>query len=177
MLNRCMRRYLLLALVTIAHATTVGAQPAERTATRQEIIGSWELVPVPDSLQPKIFKQNPWPAACQWYSYGADGTLNSFYKFRDPCEPTTAAELSSVFALFPPVVSWQYDLGPVFGNALIIVKRTDVKDYAECWEPHYVARTFTARGGVEITQGDLLLYLVNMESKQIIWIRHLRRIG
>ena len=154
------------------------AQPeaAERNATAQEITGSWQLLPLPDALEPKILKTNPWPAACQWYSYSSNGTLKSIDKTAAPCDSLTATQLDQTLIQVPAVTSWKYDLSPVFQKALIIVTRSDVKGYAEYWEPHLVVKPFS-NGGVEFHEGDLNLYLVNMQSHQIVWIRHLQRLN
>jgi hypothetical protein len=170
-----LRNFLLLAFAGIVQITSAQAQPAERNAARDEIIGIWQLSPLPESVQPKGF-QNPWPAPCQWFSYTADGVLKTFETFPGPCQSESAQERSAAFAVVPAVISWEYDLSPVYNKALIIIRRSDVKGYAEYWEPHYVTRTFNA-GGAEIKQGDLLLYLVKMGVKpQIVWIRHLTRV-
>ena len=43
----------------------------------------------------------------------------------------------------PAVVSWKYDLSPVYNKGLVIVTRSDVKGYTEYWEPHYVTTSFS----------------------------------
>jgi hypothetical protein len=176
-------------LRTIAFALTLAplcpnfaqAESVERNATQQEIVGNWQLLPIPDSAQPTaVFNRNPWPAACQWFSYSASGGLQSIDATSQPCEQLTSAGLDAVIASMPAVVSWKYDLSPVYNKALVIVSRTDVKHYAEYWAPLYVTRTVW-KNGQEFREGDLVLYLIDMPRQQggiarIAWIRHLRRL-
>jgi len=148
--------------------------PAERNATQQEITGNWQLLPLPDSLEPKEFKSNPWPATCQWYSYSSAGSLKSIDTTNQPCRPLSSKQLDEALTAVPAIVSWKYDLSPVYQKALIIISRSDVQHYAEYWMPHIVTNTFS-KDGVEFREGDLLLYLLNMQEHKIMWIRHLRR--
>ena len=34
-----------------------------------------------------------------------------------------------------------------------------------------------AKGGEQFLVGDLILYLADMESKQLVWVRHLRKLS
>ena len=36
---------------------------------------------------------------------------------------------------------------------------------------------YVAKGGEEFREGDLILYLADMESKQLVWVRHLRKLS
>lgn len=148
---------------------------SERNAKEQEIIGNWYLVSLPPAVQPKTFNTDPWPSACQWYAYASNGVLKNINKTPEPCDNMTSAQIESTMAHVPAVISWKYDLSLVFNKALIIVTRSDVKDYAEYSEPHFVTNAYSI-GDAQIQQGDLLLYLVNLQSKQITWIRHLRKL-
>ena len=151
-------------------------EAAERNATAQEITGDWQLLPLPDSLEPKVLQTNPWPAACQWYSYSSTGTLKSIDSTPEPCQALSSAKLDEALLQVPAVVSWKYDLSPVYQKGLIIVTRSDVQGYSEYWEPHIVTKPFS-NGGVKFQQGDLLLYLFNLQQHQLVWIRHLRKIA
>jgi hypothetical protein len=149
---------------------------AARNASAKEIEGYWQLLPLPDQLEPKELHSNPWPAQCQWFSYGSDGQMKSFDQLRGPCDSPSKAQLEQLFSAIPAVISWQYDLSPVYHKGALIIKRSDVKDYGEIWEPQIVVKPFT-RGGVEFHTGDLLLYLADLQSHKIVWIRHLRKAG
>lgn len=157
-------------------AAIAQSETPERNATAQEITGNWQLLPLPEALEPKLFKTNPWPAPCQWYSYSRNGILKSINKTPAPCDSMTATQLGQAVIQVPAVVSWKYDLSPAFQKALVIVTRSDVKGYAEYWEPHFVTKSFT-NGGVEFQEGDLIFYLANLQSHQNVWIRHLRKLN
>ena len=137
---------------------------ATRNASAKEIEGYWQL----------LLPSNPWPAACQWFSYGSDGEMKSIDKLRGPCASNSKAQLQEIFSAIPAVISWQYDLSPVYNKGVLIIKRSDVKGYAEIWEPQIVVKPFT-NGGVAFEAGDLLLYLTDLQSHKIVWIRHLRK--
>jgi len=164
----------LLALGCASYPAFSQSASLERNATEQEIQGNWRLIPLPDALLPKG-SGNPWPAACQWYSYLPTGVLKSIDKTLVPCDTLTSTQLNEIMNHVQAVVSWKYDLSPVYNKALLIVTRSDVKGYAEYWEPHYVHTPFS-KAGAEFKRGDLLLYLVNLQSKKIMWIRHLERV-
>jgi hypothetical protein len=165
-----------LALVFASGALSLaqGATSA-RNATAEEITGNWQLLPLPDSVEPKLLKSNPWPALCQWYSYSSSGSLKSIDKTKAPCEVMSSAEFDQVLPHVASVVFWKYDLSPVDHKGLIIISRTDVPHYAEYWEPQIVTTAFS-KDGVDFQEGDLILYLHNLNTHQMVWIRHLRRL-
>jgi hypothetical protein len=166
---------LLIALSSVLPSHAQGPE-SERNATAEEIAGNWELLPLPDSIEPKVLKSNPWPAACQWFSYGSTGVLKSIDRTNAPCEALSSAEFEKVLPKVSSVATWTYDLSPAYQKALIIVKRTDVAKYVEYWMPHIITHPFS-KDGVEFQRGDLLLYLVNLSSHNIVWIRHLRKMS
>jgi len=170
-------RSVILALGALALSSHASAQSeAARNASAAEIEGYWQLLPLPEQLEPKILPANPWPAQCQWFSYGSNGQMKSIDKLRGPCEPASRAELDKVFRVIPAVISWQYDLSPVYHKGALLIKRNDVKGYGEIWDPQIVVKPFT-NGGVEFQAGDLLLYLADLQSHKIVWIRHLRKVN
>jgi hypothetical protein len=162
------------SLLTCDTTSLAQGPNSERNATAEEITGNWQLLPLPDSVEPKILKSNPWPAQCQWYSYSSSGSLKSIDKTNQTCENMSSAEFDKVLPHVSSVVSWKYDMSPVYQKALIIVTRTDVSHYAEYWEPHIVVMAFS-REGIDFQKGDLILYLHNLNTHQMVWIRHLRK--
>jgi hypothetical protein len=169
-----MRWYLPVFLTIFAfNAMAQGTQTA-RNATAAEIQGNWQLLPLPTALEPSGFS-NPWPSECQLFGYYATGELKSVDKLRGPCEATTSEQADHVFAAVPHVVTWRYDMSPVYQKAVIVVTRSDVNNYMEVWDPQLVTTSFT-KDGAEFKQGDLILYLANLHDHKIVWIRHLRRL-
>jgi hypothetical protein len=161
------------ALALSAHA--LAQSDAARNASAAEIEGDWQLLPLPEELEPKVLPSNPWPSQCQWFSYASNGQMKSFDKLRGPCGQASRAELDKVFGAIPAVTSWQYDLSPVYHKGALLIRRSDVKGYGEIWDPQIVVKPFT-KGGVEFKTGDLVLYLADLQSHKIVWIRHLRKV-
>ena len=151
------------------------AETAERNATAEEIQGEWQLLPLPDALQLKLLPANPWPSECQYYSYGRSGDLKSIEKMKGPCDAMSAVQLRETMTHVPAVVSWKYVMSPMCQKGVILISRSDAKDYSEVWEPHMVAKAFS-KEGAEFREGDLILYLADMKARKLVWIRHLRKL-
>ena len=149
------------------------AQPLFRNASETEIAGDWVLLPLTASLEPP--GRNPWPAECQWFSYSPTGMLKSIDRLKGPCPAISSPALEKALAEVPAVQAWKYDMSPVYKRAVVLVTRSDVRGYMEVWDPQIVLRPFT-KDGVEFMEGDLILYLANLSTHRIVWIRHLRRI-
>ena len=147
-----------------------------RIATRADIFGAWELVPVPDSLQPQVLEKSPWPAPCQYFRYFPDGRLGTFMKSPRPCEKLTTAGMDAAFAGKPTPIRFEYAASrddPSKG--LLFVTRTDVPSYREVWEPRLFL-TDAQINGVQYRKGDLVLALIDLKSKTPVWFRQLRRL-
>jgi hypothetical protein len=164
-----------LSLLLGCAAAFAQADSGEKNATPEDIQGEWQLLPLPDAMQFKILSTNPWPSACQYFSYTPAGDLKSIEKLKAPCDVMSAAQLREAAMKLPAVVSWKYDFSTSHKKGILIVTRSDRKDYMEVWEPHVVDKAF-AKGGEQFLEGDLILYLADMESKQLVWVRHLRKL-
>ena len=152
------------------------ADTGEKNATAEDIQGEWQLLPLPDAMQIKVLQSNPWPSECQYYSYARTGDLKSIEKLKAPCAVMSAAQLRETVKNVPAVVSWKYDFSVSHQKGILIITRSDRKDYMEVWEPYVVDKAF-AKGGEQFLAGDLILYLADMESKQLVWVRHLRKLS
>jgi len=169
-------RALLVLSLFLAWASAYGqADGGEKNATPEDIQGEWQLLPLPDAMQFKILQSNPWPSECQYFSYSRAGGLKGIEKPKAPCDVMSAAQLREAVTRVPAVVSWTYDFSVSHQKGILIVTRSDKKDYMEVWEPHVVEKAF-AKGGEQFLAGDLVLYLADMESKQLVWLRHLRKL-
>jgi len=102
--------------------------------------------------------------------------MKSIDKLRGPCELNSRAELEEVFRTMPAVISWRYSFSIPYQKGALVIGRSDVKGYGELWEPQIVIKPF-ANGGVEFQVGDLILYLADLQTHKITWIRHLRKVG
>jgi hypothetical protein len=169
-----MKRHVLALLMLIPFGVSAQDVQTVRNATAEEIQGNWQLLPLPMSLEP-VGSSNPWPSECQLFGYSPNGALKSVDKLRGPCEPVTSAQADKVFAAVPQIVTWRYDMSPVYHKAVIVVTRSDVNHYMEVWEPQIVTQPFS-KDAVDFKQGDLILYLANLQDHKIVWLRHLRRL-
>ncbi|MEA3195097.1 MAG: hypothetical protein QOD26_3430, partial [Betaproteobacteria bacterium] len=144
----------LIVLLACCVPPAVAQEPA-RIALRADIVGAWVLVPVPDALQPPTIKKSPWPAACQYFRYFADGRLATLMKHPGPCEKLTAAMLDEAFDEQPTPIKFEYAASrddPLKG--LLFVTRTDAPKYREIWEPRLFLED-TQINGVRYRKGDL----------------------
>ena len=171
-----MRAILALGLLVGCASAFAQADTGERNATAADIQGEWQLLPMPDAMQFKVLPFNPWPSECQYFSYAPTGDLKSIEKLKAPCDVMTAAQLRETVRNVVVVASWKYDFSASHQKGILIVTRSDKKDYMEVWEPHIVDKAF-AKGGEQFLAGDLILYLADMESKQLVWVRHLRKLS
>jgi hypothetical protein len=171
-----MRRIVAWGLLLACAAAFAQVDTGERNALPQDIQGEWQLLPTPDTLQLKILHFNPWPSECQYYSYARTGELKTIEKLKEPCGDMSAAHLRETVAHVPAVISWKYDFSTSYLKGILIITRSDKKDYMEVWEPHIVDKAFS-KDGVEFREGDMVLYLADMETKRLVWIRHLRKLS
>jgi hypothetical protein len=165
-------RILIVVLLSIP-AIHQAAWAQERSATRDEIVGSWEMVPLSPARQPNVIA-NPWPAPCQWYRYSSSGTVFNMNESPGPCRKTSSQDLDKAAANLSPVVFWKYEISTATSKGVLVVTRTDVKNYVEYWNVHVVTQATP-----EFKSGDLLMYLMKIDSGKAVvsWIRHLRRIS
>lgn len=171
-----MRAIVTLSLLFGGAPVFAQADNGEKGATAKDIQGEWQLLPMPDAMQFKVLPFNPWPSECQYFSYTQKGDLKSIEKLKAPCDVMSAAQLRETVKNVPAVVSWKYDFSVSHQKGILIITRSDKKDYMEVWEPHVVDKAF-AKGGEQFLEGDLILYLADMESKQLVWVRHLRKLS
>jgi hypothetical protein len=60
-------------------------------------------------------------------------------------------------------------------HALITVNRSDVARYREYWEAQLVVKPFS-KYDLELRQGDLILYLIDLKTHKRVLVRPLRRL-
>lgn len=147
----------------------------EATATADQVVGDWVLIAVPSSIQPKNIHVNPWPDQCQWFSFAGNGVVKSYEHQRTPCAEMTAQSLEGAISTLPVVATWRYTVRPGDQKAFVSIYSREMF-YAEAWEPHVVLQDFS-RDGADFKAGDLLLYLTDPKTSQIMWVRHLRRLA
>lgn len=74
---------------------------AERNATAEEITGDWQQMPFPIAAEPKLLKDNPWPATCQWFSYASTGVLKSIDRTNASCKTMSSGEFERSYPMSP----------------------------------------------------------------------------
>ena len=166
----------LIVLLACCAPPAFGQTLQSRIATRADIFGAWELVPVPDSLQPQILEENPWPAPCQYYRYFPDGRLATLMKSPKPCEKLTSAGMDAAFASRATPLRFEYAASrDDASKGLLFVTRTEVPTYREIWEPTLFL-TDAQINGIQYRKGDLVLALIDLKTKRPVWFRQLRRL-
>jgi hypothetical protein len=160
----------LIATLSFYTASAGAEEHTSRPARKDEIVGFWQLVPLPESLRPKVLSTDPWPSSCQWFGYYSDGVLKTIDKLRGPCDEFTAKKLAETMNTVPSIISWEHH-----EPALAVVSRSDAKNYAEGWEVTLVLKAFS-KNGAEFAPGDIVMYLRNFKENKTLYIRHLKRL-
>ncbi len=157
-------------LMSIIVCAAADAQPG-RFAVKSELVGYWEMIPLPTSNAAKVNKTNPWPIAYQWFGFYEDGSLatmgSSEYK------PMTSKELEEVFST--PLLKnsrFKYAFDP---SGFVLVTAPDSPAYEEAWGANVITEEMKL-GEMEVKPGDILMTLAGGEDGGIVYLRHLRRV-
>ena len=142
------------------------AQEKTRPATVSDFAGVFSLLDYPTGNQPKLLKENPWPAACQFFGHYPDGYWLHQQSQGRACTNTIPPAKPSL----PQTVRWK-----LIRDGLVLIDRTDFR-MQEVWKVDRVNRP-THLGQTNLNEGDILMQLLDREGKQIVWVRLLRRIG
>src|SRR5262245_52250233 len=142
------------------------AQEKTRPATASDFAGVFSLLDYPAGNQPKILKENPWPAACQFFGHYPDGYWLHQQSQGRACTNSIPPAKPSL----PQTVSWK-----LIRDGVVLIDRSDFK-VQEVWKVDRVNRP-THLGQTNLNEGDILMQLLDREGKQVLWVRLLRRIG
>lgn len=165
-----MRAMPALLLISVMISSAAEAQPG-RFAVKSEIIGYWEMIPLPDAEAAKVNKVDPWPVTYQWFGFYENGSLATMGS--SEYEPMTREELEGVFST--PLLKdgrFEYVFDP---NGFVLVTASHLPDYQEVWGANLITEDFKM-GGIELKQGDILMTLAGGEDGGIVYMRHLRRL-
>jgi hypothetical protein len=165
-----MKRSLALLLAVFAVASVAQAQPG-RFATKEELVGFWEMIPLPADSAKKLNKVDPWPMTYQWFAFYEDGSFATMTS-TDPMS-VTAAELEKSFAL--PVMKegrFKYTFDP---SGFVVVTAPDDPEYQEAWGVNLITQEFKL-GDIQVEPGDILMSLAGGEDMGPVYYRHLRRL-
>lgn len=137
-----------------------------RFATRDEIVGYWELVQWTDDAKSRN-RKNPWPLPYQYFAFYKDGGMT--YKMSNESSPTTQQDLDKVRKSSRANISYV-----LRADGMMLVTRTDMPNYKELWGVNLITKAFSGRG-VDFLPGDLVMSLDDGYG-QVVYRRHLRRI-
>jgi hypothetical protein len=132
-----MTRTLLIALLAVIWVNQGAyAQARSRPATASDFTGVFELIEYPPDQQPKYFKENPWPAPCQFFGHYPDGywlhqQQTALRKARARSGSCTNTITSRKPAL-PQTVSWK-----MLRDGFVLIDRADYK-VQEIWKVDHI---------------------------------------
>lgn len=159
------RRILAIALGVVVGSATL-AEPG-RFATRGELIGYWEMIPIPNAEE--INQVDPWPTPYQWFAYYEDGTLATMGS--TGYESKTSEELEEIFAILRESrFAWEFDQ-----SGFLMVTSPNMPGYQEAWGVNMIT-VETKLGTIDVKPGDLLMTLAGGEDGGPMYFRHLRRV-
>lgn len=159
------QRVLVFVLGVVVASASLG-QPGQ-FATKQDVIGYWEMIPIPDAEE--INKVDPWPMPYQWFSFYEDGTLATMGSSEH--ESKTTEDLESVFTILEDSrFTWEFEPG-----GFLVVTSPDISGYQEAWGVNVITEE-RSLGPMEVKPGDLLMTLAGGEDGGPIYFRHLRRV-
>ena len=162
----------LLAMLTLAAALSGIAAPAAaqdktRPATAPDFTGVFRLLDFPVAEQPKILKESPWPATCQFFGHYPDG---HYLHQQSQGSAACASAITRTRPGLPQTVQWS-----MLRDGFVLIDRKDFK-IKELWKVDRVNRPSNV-AGINLNEGDVLMQLLDNEGKRILWIRLLRRLG
>ena len=170
-----MMRTFLVALLALSWVNQGAyAQAKSRPATAADFAGVFQLIDYPPEQQPKYFKENPWPAPCQFFGHYPDGYW--LHQQQTALRKTQAQSGSCTNAIpskkpaIPQTVSWK-----MLKDGFVLIDRADYK-VQEIWKVDHVNGP-THLDTINLNRGDLILQLLDRSGKQLVWIRLLRRLG
>jgi len=170
-----MMRILLLALLALTWANQGAyAQARSHPATASDFAGVFQLIDYPPEQQPKYFKENPWPAPCQFFGHYPDG----YWLHQQQTAPrreqgqsgSCTNAIPSKKPALPQTVSWK-----MLKDGFVLIDRADYK-VQEIWKVDHINGP-THLDTINLNRGDLIMQLLDRTGKQLVWIRLLRRFG
>jgi hypothetical protein len=159
-----------LLLMSLIINSAAEAQPG-RFVVESELIGYWEMIPLPEVDATKVNKVDPWPVAYQWFGFYEDGSLATMGSSEH--KPMTRSELEEVFST-PSLKGSRFEY--MFdASGFLLVTAAHLPGYEEVWGVNIITEEFKM-GEIELRQGDILMTLAGGEDRGIVYMRHLRRL-
>ena len=150
----------------LAQDSTSDTGEPGRTATCDDLVGSWELVPLNDA---SINEVDPWPLPFQWFLFTEDGHVKSMMTTED--REISASGLEEVLSeLGGESPTYRCD------EPWLIIEYPELPEQFELWGKNI----FTRRAGLQNAEpfevGDIVLTLADPVDRHMIYYRWLRRI-
>lgn len=136
-------------------------------ATREEVLGIWEMVPLAPEIQARVNVVNPWPAKYQYFVLLSDGRITWMVTDRKPDDPSKGG----LIAAFNRLPGW--NRFEFVGKGVLVVSYPDIPRLRELWSVQIVTKPF-ALLGVEHRPGDMLMSLDDGHGRPV-YRRLLRR--
>src|SRR4030095_8994528 len=170
-----MMRTLLLALLALTWVDQGAyAQAKSRPATASDFAGVFQLIDYPLEQQPRHFKENPWPAPCQFFGHYPDGYwLHQQQTALREAQAQSAGcrnAIPSNKPALPQTVRWK-----MLKDGFVLIDRADYR-VQEIWKVDHMNAP-THLDTINLNRRELIMQLLDRTGKQLVWIRLLRRVG
>ena len=154
------------AVVALAQESTADSGEPGRTATCNDLVGSWKLVPLNDA---SINEVDPWPLPFQWFLFTQDGHVRSMMTTED--REISARGLEEV-------LSELKDSSPTYRceEPWLIIEYPDLSGQYELWGKNIFVRRAGLQNAEPFEVGDIVLTLADPVDRHMIYYRWLRRI-
>ena len=134
-------------------------------ATTKDYEGFWVLVSLDPEMKPRVLKEDPWPAKCQFFGHYSNGIWLHQQTRLGACKNQIPDKAPS----FPVNVTWKMPR-----DGLLIIDRPDYK-IIEIWKVDKITRD-SHLGRTNLNKGDLLMQMFSTKNKESIYARLLRRV-
>ena len=145
-----------------------------RFAKRNELIGIWRRIPLPEETAKKFVER--WPAPDQWFAFYEDGRVASMMVSGGIDRPLSKKDLEEVLQ---KVEGSKFVYGDPGG---VEITYHDIPKFKELWGVNIFTRAHqSARlGNIQFQPGDIMMTLdattYDASKSGIIYIRHLRKV-
>jgi hypothetical protein len=160
--------YYMVVILLFGHQCAFGEEYS-RPATSGDFVGIFKLLDFPIENQPKILKENPWPAPCQFFGHYPSGYwLHQQVTFFGRTGSCNSAIPKSQPTL-PQVVEWK-----MIKDGLVTINRKDQK-FLEIWKIDRVIKD-SHLATTDLSDGDLIMQLI-IKNREVGWFRLLHRLS
>lgn len=158
--------FLAISLLLYAGSTLQAEEAAGRSATCDDLVGFWKLVPLNDA---SINEVDPWPLPYQWFGFYEDGRLVTMGRTEDA--DYSANELDEILSVMKESAPKYY-----CDESWLIVEYQDGSGLSELWGKNI----FTRRAGLNNKQpfeiGDVVMSLSAVDDGRPMYFRWLRQL-